>query len=185
MLLASGFDSRQTTYNEVAIRWNIKKIFTIETSGQKGIKVAAADYTSGRNYYLNYYFIKPSIIFQPSTTFRVSIDGRYSDKQNSEQYGGDVALVKELGSTFKYNRAEKGSLHGTFTTVNIKYSGIQNSALGFEMLEALKPGINYTWNLGYQHSISKTLQISFQYNGRKSENNKTIHSGGMEVRAFF
>ena len=185
MLLASGFDSRQTTYNEVAIRWNIKKIFTIETSGQKGIKVAAADYTSGRNYYLNYYFIKPSIIFQPSTTFRVSIDGRYSDKQNSEQYGGDVAVVKELGSTFKYNRAEKGSLHGTFTTVNIKYSGIQNSALGFEMLEALKPGINYTWNLGYQHSISKTLQISFQYNGRKSENNKTIHSGGMEVRAFF
>jgi hypothetical protein len=185
MLLASGFDSRQTTYNEVAIRWNIKKVITIETSGQKGIKVAAADYTSGRNYYLNYYFIKPSLIFQPSTTFRVSIDGRYSDKQNSAQYGGDVAVVKELGSTFKYNRAEKGSLHGTFTTINIKYSGVQNSALGFEMLEALKPGINYTWNLGYQHSISKTLQISFQYNGRKSENNKTIHSGGMEVRAFF
>jgi hypothetical protein len=69
--------------------------------------------------------------------------------------------------------------------VNIQYTGVQNSALGFEMLEALKPGLNFTWNLGYQHSISKTLQISFQYNGRKSESSKFIHSGGMEVRAFF
>ena len=69
--------------------------------------------------------------------------------------------------------------------VNIKYDGNQNSALGFEMLEALKPGINYTWTLGYQRSVSKNLQISIQYNGRKSETTKMIHSGGMEVRAFF
>ena len=184
-LLATGFDSRQNTYKEVSIRWNIKKIITIEATGQKGIKIAEADYTTGRNYYLYYYFIKPSFILQPSTTFRITLDGRYSNKQNAQKYGGDIAIVKELGSTFKYNQSEKGSLHGTFTAVNIKYPGTQNSALGFEMLEALRPGLNFTWNLGYQHSVSKTLQISLQYNGRKSENSKMIHSGGMEVRAFF
>ena len=90
-----------------------------------------------------------------------------------------------MGSTFKYNQAEKGSLQGGFKTVKINYNGSQNSALGFEMLEALRPGINYTWNIGYQRSISKNLQLSIQYNGRKSENTRTIHSGGMEVRAFF
>ena len=184
-LLATGFDSRQNTYKEVSIRWNIKKIITIEATGQKGIKIAEADYTTGRNYYLDYYLIKPSFILQPSTTFRITLDGRYSNKQNAQKYGGDIAIVKELGSTFKYNQSEKGSLHGTFTAVNIKYTGTQNSALGFEMLEALRPGLNFTWNLGYQHSVSKTLQISLQYNGRKSENSKMIHSGGMEVRAFF
>ena len=184
-LLASGFDSRQNTYSEAAFRWNIKKIITLEATGQKGVKIAAADYTTGRNYLLNYYFIKPSFIYQPSTTFRITLDGRYSYKQNAQQYGGDVSIVRELGTSFKYNRAEKGSFHGTFTAVKIQYTGVQNSALGFEMLEALKPGMNFTWNFGYQHSISKTLQISLQYNGRKSENNKFIHSGGMEVRAFF
>lgn len=184
-LLATGFDSRQNTYKELSFRWNIKKIITIEAVGQQGIKIAAADYTTGRNYYLNYYFVKPSFILQPTTTFRISLDGRYSVKKNAEQYGGDVAIAKELSSAFKYNRAEKGSFHGTFTAVNIEYTGVQSSALGFEMLEALKPGLNFTWNFGYQHSISKTLQISFQYNGRKSQNSKMIHSGGMEVRAFF
>jgi hypothetical protein len=53
------------------------------------------------------------------------------------------------------------------------------------MLEALRQGVNYTWNIGYQRSVSKNLQISVQYNGRKSENTSMIHAGGMEVRAFF
>ncbi len=184
-LLATGFDSKANRYHELSIRWNIKRVFSIETKGQAGTKDSEADYTSGRNYSLRYYFIQPSLIYQPTTTFRVTLDGRYSEKSNDVQFGGEKAIVYELGSTFKYNQAEKGSLQGGFKTVKINYNGSQNSALGFEMLEALRPGINYTWNIGYQRSISKNLQLSIQYNGRKSENTRTIHSGGMEVRAFF
>ncbi len=184
-LLATGFDSKANRYHELSIRWNIKKMFSIEAKGQVGTKDAEADYTTGRNYSLNYHFIQPSLIFQPSTTFRITLDGRYSEKVNEIQFGGEKAIVYELGTTFKYNQAEKGSLQGGFKVVDIDYNGSQNSALGFEMLEALRPGINYTWNVGYQRSISKNLQLSIQYNGRKSENTRTIHSGGMEVRAFF
>lgn len=184
-LLATGFDSKANRYHELSVRWNIKKIFSIEAKGQKGKKDSQADYTSGRNYSLNYYFIQPSFIFQPTTTFRATIDGRYSEKINDPVYGGEIAIIHEIGTTFKYNQAEKGSLQGGVKLVKIQYNGNQNSALGFEMLEALRPGINYTWNLGYQRSVSKNLQLSLQYNGRRSENSKTIHSGGMELRAFF
>lgn len=184
-LLATGFDSKANRYHELSFRLNIKKVFAIEAKGQIGTKDSQADYTSGRNYALKYHFVQPSFIYQPSTTFRLTLDGRYSQKQNDEQYGGENALVYEIGSSFKFNQAEKGSLQGGIKLVNIQYAGNQNSALGFEMLEALKPGINYTWNVGYQRSVSKNLQISIQYNGRKSENTKMIHSGGMEVRAFF
>jgi hypothetical protein len=113
------------------------------------------------------------------------LDGRYAEKQNALQYGGELGVLREIGSTFKYNQAEKGSLQGSLKMINIRYNGNQNSALGFEILEALKPGINYTWNLGYQRSVSKNLQLSIQYNGRQSKNSRTIHSGGMELRAFF
>ena len=106
-------------------------------------------------------------------------------KENDELLGGETARVAEIGSTFKFNQAKKGSLVGGIKSVVIDYNGDANSALGFEMLEALKPGVNYTWNVGYQRSISKNLQLSIQYNGRKSEDNRAIHSGGMEVRAFF
>jgi len=184
-LLASGFDSRSNNYNQLSFRWNIRKKFSIKASAKLGEKNARADYISGRDYELKYYFIEPSFIYQPNTVFRVTLDGRVSEKRNSDLFGGDVSSVLEIGTTFKYNQLEKGSLQGGFKMVQIEYLGVQNSALGFEMLEGLKPGINYTWNVGYQRSISKNLQLSFQYNGRKSENNKTIHAGGMEVRAFF
>ncbi len=184
-LLATGFDSRINRFQEVSVRWNIKKKFTIEASAKIGEKESEADYTTGRNYALDYYFIEPSLIYQPSTTFRITLDGRYSVKENDALLGGEIAKVKELGATFKFNQAQKGSLIGGLKTVLIDYSGDPNSALGFEMLEALKPGVNYTWNVGYQRTISKNLQLSIQYNGRKSEDNRAIHSGGMEVRAFF
>jgi hypothetical protein len=184
-LLASGFDSRANLYHELSFRCNIKKVFSIETKGQKGTKDSEADYTSGRNYSLAYFFIQPSLIFQPGTNFRISLDVRYSEKQNAQIYGGEYAVLREIGSAFKYNQAEKGSLQGGLKMVSITYNGNPNSALGFEVLEALKAGINYTWNLGYQRAVSKNLQLSVQYNGRQSQNSRTIHSGGMELRAFF
>jgi hypothetical protein len=184
-LLASGFDSRGNEFHELVLRWNIQRKFTIKMAGKTGRKNARADYTSGRDYDLDFVFLEPSLIYQPNTVFRMSVDFRGSEKRNEEALGGEVATVLETGINVKYNQRERGSLQGRFNVLNITYNGVQNSALGFEMLEALKPGVNYTWNLGYQRSISKSLQLSVQYTGRKSEENRTIHSGGMELRAFF
>lgn len=184
-LLATGFDSKSNQYHEIAMRWNIQKVFGIEATMQQGIKDAQADYTSGRNYSLQYRLIQPSLIYQPSTHFRLSINSRFAKKQNALKLGGEQARILELGTSFKFNKAENSSFHVELKCLNILFNGIQNSALGFEMLEALKPGINYTWNVSYQRSVSKNLQVSFQYAGRKSEVFKMIHSGGMEVRAFF
>ncbi len=184
-LLASGFDSRIKEYHELVTRWNIKRKYTIKITGQTGRKFANADYTSGRNYSIIYSQLEPSFIYQPNTKFRISLDSRYSDKANSEELGGERSIIYEVGTNFKYNQREKGSFQGNFKTLNISFDGESNSALGFEMLESLKPGVNYTWSLSYQRSVSRSLQLSFQYNGRKSPDNRTIHSGGMELRAFF
>ncbi|HIP32705.1 MAG TPA: hypothetical protein EYG86_08095, partial [Crocinitomicaceae bacterium] len=116
-LLASGFDSRSNNYNQLSFRWNIRKKFSIKASAKLGEKNARADYISGRDYELKYYFIEPSFIYQPNTVFRVTLDGRVSEKRNSDLFGGDVSSVLEIGTTFKYNQLEKGSLQGGFKMV--------------------------------------------------------------------
>jgi hypothetical protein len=45
--------------------------------------------------------------------------------------------------------------------------------------------LNYTWTLNYQRNLGKNLQLSIRYNGRKSEGNRMIHAGGVEMRAMF
>lgn len=184
-LLASGFDSRSNRFNEIGLRLNLKKKFTVKLSAKQGEKIAEADYTSGRDYRLNYVFVEPSLIYQPNTVFRTAVEARFSNKLNAEELGGEESTVYEIGLDTKLSRREKGILQANVKMLSITYDGQQNSALGFEMLEALKPGINYTWGLGYQRIIARNLQLSIQYQGRKSEDNRAIHSGGMEVRAFF
>ncbi|RYM32413.1 hypothetical protein ERX46_14140 [Brumimicrobium glaciale] len=184
-LLASGFDARDVRFNALNFRWNLWRKFTINLGTEEGLKSSSADYTSGRDFSIQYHNIQPELIFQPSTTFRLSLKGRYEEKSNGPEFGGEKAFIGDLGLGLKWNQVEKGSLNAEVKIVSINYSGNQNSALSYEMLESLKPGRNYTWNVNYQRNISKNLQISLQYNGRRSEDSKTIHSGGVEVRAFF
>lgn len=185
VLLANGFDARISEYHQINLRWNIKKKITFKNKVEIGNKTALVDYTENRNYDIKYTSIEPSFIYQPNTKFRVSLDLRRIDKQNNPDFGGETAGINDLGINFKFNQANSGSLQGGFNTIIIKYEGAQNNSLSFEMLESLKPGNNFTWNLGYQKSISKNMQVSLQYTGRKSEENKAIHSGSLEVRAFF
>jgi hypothetical protein len=184
-LLASGFDSKLASFHEVNARWNITPKFSVLTTVQDGIKNTIADYTSGRDYSINYSWLKTSLSYQPSTNFRVTLDGRIVRKINELPVEGESCDIRDIGTTFKYNQTDKGSLQGSIKLLKIDFQGIENSAVGFEMLEALRPGVNYTWSFGYQKTVSKNLQLTIQYLGRKSENTRIIHTGGMELRAFF
>ncbi|MDB4682967.1 hypothetical protein OAE89_02750, partial [Crocinitomicaceae bacterium] len=185
-LLASGFDSRTSSYNELNLRWNMTRKFALILIGQQGVKQVLADYTSGRDYSIDYQWLKSTLSYQPSTNFRLTLETRGVTKENVIEGGtGETCQIIDIGSTFKYNQTDKGSLQGEFKVLRIDYDGNVNSATGFEMLEALRPGINYTWTIGYQKTVSKNLQITFQYLGRKSEDTRIIHTGGMEIRAFF
>ncbi len=181
-LLASGFDARINQSHEINFHLNIKRKFTLENSFEYGNRAVEADYTTGRNYDYNYLMMIPSLSYQPSTAFRLTYETRIASKLNVT---AEKAVIQEYGLKLKYNRSEKGSLQAAFSYVKIKFNGNSNSTLGYEMLESLKAGDNFTWSVGYQHSISKNLQLSVQYSARKTQGNKIIHTGGMEVRAFF
>jgi hypothetical protein len=83
------------------------------------------------------------------------------------------------------NQLSKGSFTMRMDYLIINYSGEINSPIAFEMLNSLKPGENLTWNANYQQNLNSYLQISFNYEGRKSPGTKIIHIGGAQVRAFF
>jgi hypothetical protein len=181
-LLASGFDARLVRYHELNARLTVKRAVILEAMLQQGIRALKADYTTGRDYEISYYTIKPVLSYQPSTSIRFSLESRYVVKKNKTN---EQAIVSELTLRTKYNQSEKGSLQANVSYIEIDFKGIANSALGFELLESLQPGKNSTWNFSYQRTVSKKIQLTCQYTGRKSQLGKFIHTGGMEIRAFF
>ena len=66
-----------------------------------------------------------------------------------------------------------------------KFNGNEFSAVGFQMLEGLQTGQNVTWRALLQKNITSILDINLNYQGRKSERNATIHTGNVQLRAYF
>ena len=47
------------------------------------------------------------------------------------------------------------------------------------------PGSNLTWSVNFQRQLANGLQINLNYNARKSQDAEIIHTGGVQLRAFF
>lgn len=184
-LLTSGFDSRSNKYHEGRVRWNITKQITLVSRGSTGTKSNASDFLNGRNYNLNYQTGEVQFSYQPSTSFRISTTGKYTEKRNTEDLGGEIAILRDLGVELRYSVVSKGNFLLNVNYISIYFDGLANTSLAFEMLDALQVGQNVTWSLAFQRNLSKNLQLSLNYNGRTSQTTRTIHSGGMSVRAFF
>jgi hypothetical protein len=167
------------------LRWNIVPSFSIKTEAQQGNKTSSVDYTQGRNYQVRYQFVRMELSYQPSTNYRMAIDAKLSSKANEPIYGAEKSNSRELGLEFKYNTTEKGSIQGSLKYLNLTFNGNPLSPVAFEMLEALRPGSNYTWSVNWQRNVGKNLQLNLVYSGRKPAENKVVHNGGMELRAFF
>jgi hypothetical protein len=189
ILLSNGFDKRLHTFNKVKLRWNITKLHSVKIESIIGRKKSESDYSQNRTFNINYQEIKPVYSFQPSSKLRISLNGKYSLKINAveplEGLENEKAEIKDVGLEIRVNQPKKGSLLGQFNFINIAYNAENNTSLAYEMLEGLKIGNNFTVGLSYQRKVAKNLQLNFNYNGRISESSPMIHSGGMELRAFF
>ena len=184
-LLTNGIESRKNLSRALKIRWNITRMYTINLLTSNGTKSNVSEFFSNRNYELSIVEIEPKLSFQPNVKFRASILYNYKEKTNNEYYGGEELISQKIGGELRYNVAAKGSFRATYNYIQNQFSLTNNASLAYEMLEGLQDGENMTWELVYQQNLSKYMQLSINYNGRKSNETPVIHTGGVQIRAFF
>lgn len=184
-LLTNGYETRGNTTHEVRWRWNMTRSWSINSTNIAGRKSTASLFFSTRNFDIEYYDLEQKLSYQPNTAFRISAIYKYSIKHNIIEGGFQKAEFNDFGLELKYNQPDKGSLNGKFNFISITYNDAENTPVAYEMLNALKTGYNYTWGLSYQRNLTNNIQVSLNYDGRKSPGNKIINIGGAQVRAFF
>jgi hypothetical protein len=184
-LLINGTDFRATKKEQIKVRWNLNKILMLKSEYNQGIKINTSTYALNRNYNISELETIHKLSIQPNTLFRLSIDGRYVEKKNTVELGNENSYISDIGIELRRSKRGKALVNADFHVVKIDYQGESNSAIGFEMLEGLQDGNNVTWKISFQKNMSNNVQLSINYNGRKSELNSAIHSGGMQLRAFF
>jgi hypothetical protein len=183
-LLTNGFESRRLDQREVRARYNFNRIFSLESVYAVTNRINRSEFFENRDFTIETERIEPTFIYQPSVKFRWSVSAAYAEKVN-ELPEFEYSYQRELATEARFNEAGKGTFSLQLKLIQIDFSGEQNSPLAFEMLEGLTDGNNITWNVLWQRNLSNNLQLNLNYSGRKSDDLRVIHTGGMQVRAFF
>ena len=187
-LLTYGYESRIQKDWTAKLRWMLSRSFTMDVNNRKGLTALYTPSFSNRNYEIDLYSTEPRISFIKGTVFRLQASYRLEKKTNLEGYGGENSLSNSFNIDTKYNVLQNSSVSARFTYNTISYSrktANDNPTVTYIMLEGLLPGKNYLWSVDLTKRLLNNVELSFQYEGRRPGETRTIHTGRAALRALF
>jgi len=183
MLLVNGFDSRSQFRQEIIMRFSITQMFQFSNQFSLGDRQYESDFFASKNYHISFIENTFSFSYQPNMQQRLQTSYKYKDKTN--QGGVEHLLSHDIGVEYRFSSIKKGSLSANINYILNNFNGNTSGPVAYEMLQGLLPGNNITWQLMFQHQLVNGLQINLSYSGRAAGDSKTVHTGGVQIRAFF
>ena len=123
-----------------------------------------------------------SYLFNDNSRFDIFY--QHASKKNT--IGNFETLKQEkYGTSFTFSGSQKNSIIGELNFFSNTFKGNSNTPVSYQMLEGLQPGKNFTWSLLAQKKLTDFLDLNLSYFGRKTETSKTIHTGTVQLKAYF
>ncbi|PZX48891.1 hypothetical protein [Algoriphagus chordae] len=186
-LLSGGFEDFIQKDWKLNTRYNFIGQTTLRILAGTGNRLSASDFLDNKNYVISQNQIGPEFSWQPTPYFRTTVMYSFTGKVNTENVEyKEKAQLNQVGLDLRFSRAVKTTLTGNLKLIQIDYNGVVNSPVGYEMLQALTPGTNVTWNVNWLQKIGEGLQLNLVYEGRNSQGlDRIVHVGRMQVSALF
>ncbi|UOG73841.1 hypothetical protein MTX78_17165 [Hymenobacter tibetensis] len=189
VLLAQGSDIRNLAAQSLLLRRTLAQSFTGRLTTSRTIRQNNSTYLLDRNFRLLIYEVAPEISYQPNGTIRFT--GTYLRTTKTNTTPIDAAseargTFDELGVEVRLSQVSKRTITGSTRYVGVDYKGDNpNSVVGLEILNALRDGSNFTWNLNIEQRLSNGLNVNLAYDGRKANGLNVVHTGRMQVSVLF
>ncbi|TXE12463.1 hypothetical protein [Algoriphagus aquimarinus] len=186
-LLSGGFEDLIQKDWKWNTRYNFNGQTTLRILAGAGNRLSSSDFLENRNYTISQSQIGPEFSWQPTPYFRTTATYSFTGKVNTANIEfKEKAQLHQVGIDLRFSRAVKTTLTSNLKLIQIDYNGVPNSPVGYEMLQALTPGTNVTWNVNWLQKIGEGLQLNLVYEGRNSQGlDRIVHVGRMQVSALF
>ena len=183
-LLNFGSQENNITNHQVQYVHLVKKYWLFQVQSNTTNSESISDNYATRNFNIIGLDVSPKVSYIFSKNASCDVFYENSKKENTL---GNLENLKQnqLGTSFNWNTEKGFTMNGIFTYIDNNFTGSASSPVGFQLLEGLQNGKNTTWQLLFQKNITQFLDVSINYNGRKSETSKTVHTGTVQLRAFF
>ncbi|WP_026978543.1 hypothetical protein [Flavobacterium tegetincola] len=183
-LLSVGSQENKNASHQLQYLHLYAKSWLLNFSGKTIATTLASENFATKNYEIDGFQVAPKLtyLFSKSTSWDVFYE--YEKKNNT--LGTEAFLQQNrFGSSFTYSGKKQFTLNGEVSLYQNKFDGNELAPVAFQMLEGLQVGENLTWRLLIQKNLTQFLDINLNYQGRKSETSKAIHTGSVQLRAYF
>ena len=179
-----GSQDTDTNYQQIDFQHKIGKFWLVDLQGKLSENKLETENFNNRNYEIDV------IAFQPKISYVLNNDNRFAafyHMKNKENTLAEFEKLKQqkIGIEYFYTGKSTSQFNANFTTFFNDFSGNPNSPVGYQMLEGLQEGTNYTWTFLWNKKLNSFLNVNLNYKGRKSLNSKTIHTGTINLKAVF
>lgn len=183
-LLTIGSQENDTKSHQLQYAHLVKKTWLFSFLGQTNESASVAENYGIKNYTIEGYGLSPKISYIFSRNASWDIFYEYKGKEN--RIGEKENLSQQrFGTSFNYASEKSFTANGEFSLYKNDFTGNQLSPAAYQMLEGLQAGQNLTWRLLLQKNLTQYLDVNISYQGRKSETSKAIHTGSVQLRAYF
>ncbi|WP_422106961.1 hypothetical protein [Winogradskyella sp.] len=183
-LLSIGFQENVLTNHQLNFNHKFAKNWLINALASFGTDESISENFATRNFNIEEERFQPKLSYLFSENAQFDVFYQYTSKNNT--IGSLESLAQQnYGLSFTYNKAAKIALTGEFNVFQNSFEGDPNTPVAYQMLEGLQPGQNFTWSLLAQKKLTKFLDLNLNYFGRKTETSQVIHTGTIQLKAYF
>lgn len=183
-LLSFGTQQNKSVGHQLFYNHLIAKTWLVSLSGKTSNSETTSDTYESKNYQIHGSSIEPRLSYLFSRNASLDLFYEFQKKENLKSDFENLNQHR-LGTSFMYTSTNNFTMNGEVSFYENEFSGNAFSPVAYQMLEGLQPGKNITWRLLLQRNLTKYLDLNLNYQGRTNENSNTIHTGNIQLRAFF
>ncbi|MCH4551873.1 hypothetical protein [Aestuariibaculum lutulentum] len=183
-ILSTGFIENALKSHQLNFNHKIAEIWLITLQSDFENNESLSENFISKNYNFDETRLSPKLSYLFNDNSRFDIYYQYANKENTI---GSLETLKQskYGTSFTLANSQKSSVIGEFNFLTNDFSGSASTPVAYQMLEGLQPGKNFTWSLLAQKKLTTFLDLNLSYYGRKTETSKTIHTGTVQLKAYF
>ncbi len=184
--LVTGSEQRGNRFANLYQRLNAGPSVSFEATTRFGEKFTLAESFASRNYNIRYVEVNPKANFQTSRKLRLSAGYEFKHRDNYDlgAINASVAIQKAVFES-RLNLKERNNVFVKLELASLKQTGEADFSADFELREGLEKGFNAITQIFFTYYLLSNLELSVSYDGRASNVKPMVHSGRVQVRAFF
>lgn len=183
-LLSVGSQESENSSHQLQYNHLVKKTWLFSFSTKRTETSLTSENYASRNFEVLGYQLNPKVSYLFNKNASWDVFYEYQNKEN--QIGSlDKLQQSRFGTSFSYASDKRFTVNGEISFYKNQFIGDSLSPVAFQILEGLQPGKNTTWRLLLQKNLTQFLDVNVNYQGRKTETSQTIHTGNIQLRAYF